>query len=80
MIKEVDTLLKAINLADYDGVRILEVKIEDLLLLRGNILTHQEEIKGLVKKATRLEAENNNLKAEILAIEVKSKPRLDKYI
>jgi len=80
MVKEVDTLLKAINLADYDGVRILEVKIEDLLLLRGNILTHQEEIKGLVKKTTRLETENSNLKAEILATEVKSKPRLDRYI
>ncbi len=47
---KVDNLLKAINLADYDGLKRLDVSMEDLKLLRSHIKLIEDTIKSEQKR------------------------------
>ena len=49
-MNKLDTLLKAINLANYDNLKTVEVSLEDLVLLRNTIIELQDQIKGLKKE------------------------------
>jgi hypothetical protein len=48
--KKVDNLLKAINLADYDNLKSVEISLDDLKLLRGHIITLEDLISSEQKR------------------------------
>jgi hypothetical protein len=73
MKTRLDNLLKAINLADYDGVKTVDVDMPDLLLMRSVILDQQRALEKAAKEIHILEAK--------VLIKVLDKPvRLDLYI
>ena len=73
MKTRLDNLLKAINLADYNGVKIVDVDMQDLLLMRAVILDQQKALEKVAKEIHILEA-----KAVLKALD---RPvRLDLYI
>lgn len=73
MKTRLDNLLKAINLADYDGVKTVDVDMPDLLLMRSVILDQQRALEKAVKEIHILEAK--------VALKALDKPmRLDLYI
>ncbi len=73
MKTRLDNLLKAINLADYDGVKTVDVDMPDLLLMRSVILDQQKALEKAAKEIRILEAK--------VLIKALDKPvRLDLYI
>ena len=54
-----DTLLKAINIANTDGAKVLQIEIEDLMLLK-------REIERLRHKNKQLDQEIAQLRCEVL--------------
>lgn len=73
MKTRLDNLLKAINLADYDGVKTVDVDMPDLLLMRSVILDQQKALEKAAKEIRILEAK--------VLIKVLDRPvRLDLYI
>ena len=44
-----DNLLKGINLADLDGIKEIEVSVEDLQLMRREILNGRELVQRLCR-------------------------------
>mgnify|MGYP000462200937 CR=1 FL=1 len=73
MKTRLDNLLKAINLADYDGVKTVDVDMPDLLLMRSVILDQQRALEKAAKEIHILEAK--------VLIKALDKPvRLDLYI
>ena len=56
MKTRLDNLLKAINLADYDGVKTVDVDMPDLLLMRSVILDQQRALEKAAKEIHILEA------------------------
>lgn len=73
MKTRLDNLLKAINLADYDGVKTVDVDMPDLLLMRSVILDQQRALEKVAKEIHILEAK--------VLIKALDKPvRLDLYI
>lgn len=73
MKTRLDNLLKAINLADYDGVKTVDVDMPDLLLMRSVILDQQRALEKAAKEIHILEAK--------VALKALDKPmRLDLYI
>ena len=73
MKTRLDNLLKAINLADYDGVKTVDVDMPDLLLMRSVILDQQRALEKAAKEIRILEAK--------VLIKALDKPvRLDLYI
>ena len=77
----VDNLLKAINLAHYDGVKNLNVSIGDLHALRAKILYLQETNKDLTKALHMAKGEVERTSGKLLELmEREELPRLDKYV
>lgn len=73
MKTRLDNLLKAINLADYDGVKTVDVDMPDLLLMRSVILDQQKALEKAAKEIRILEAK--------VVLKALDKPvRLDLYI
>ena len=73
MKTRLDNLLKAINLADYNGVKTVDVDMPDLLLMRSVILDQQRALEKVAKEIHILEAK--------VLIKALDKPvRLDLYI
>ena len=73
MKTRLDNLLKAINLADYNGVKTVDVDMTDLLLMRSVILDQQRALEKVAKEIHILEAK--------VLIKALDKPvRLDLYI
>jgi len=73
MKTRLDNLLKAINLADYDGVKTVDVDMPDLLLMRSIILDQQRALAKAAKEIHILEAK--------VVLKALDKPvRLDLYI
>ncbi len=73
MKTRLDNLLKAINLADYNGVKTVDVDMPDLLLMRSVILDQQKALEKVAKEIHILEAK--------VIIKALDKPvRLDLYI
>jgi len=73
MKTRLDNLLKAINLADYNGVKTVDVDMPDLLLMRSVILDQQKALEKVAKEIHILEAK--------VLIKALDKPvRLDLYI
>jgi len=73
MTKDVDILLAAINLADMDGLKKVEVSIKDLQVLRKAIQVHSDRVQGLI-------LDNEVLRSK-LALKGLDRPvRLDVYI
>lgn len=56
MKTQIDNIIKAINMADFDNIDTLEVSIEDLKLLRAHILEQQETLARVNKEARVLHA------------------------
>jgi len=50
MKKDILTLCKAINLADHDGLKNVDVLVGDLMLLRDEVLLNQAIVEGLKKE------------------------------
>lgn len=73
MKTRIDNLLKAINLADYNGVKTVDVDMTDLLLMRSVILDQQRALEKVAKEIHILEAK--------VVLKSLDKPvRLDLYI
>lgn len=73
MKTRLDNLLKAINLADYNGVKTVDVDIPDLLLMRSVILDQERALEKMTKEIHILEAK--------VALRALARPvRLDLYI
>ena len=73
MKTRLDNLLKAINLADYDGVKTIDIGMPDLLLMRSVILDQQKALEKVAKEIRILEAK--------VVLKALDKPvRLDLYI
>jgi len=73
MKTRLDNLLKAINLADYNGVKTVDVDMPDLLLMRSVILDQQRALEKAAKEIHILEAK--------VLVKALDKPvRLDLYI
>ena len=73
MKTRLDNLFKAINLADYNGVKTVDVDMPDLLLMRSVILDQQKALEKVAKEIHILEAK--------VLIKALDKPvRLDLYI
>jgi hypothetical protein len=73
MKTRLDNLLKAINLADYNGVKTVDVDMPDLLLMRSIILDQQKALEKVAKEIHILEAK--------VVLKALDKPvRLDLYI
>lgn len=73
MKTRLDNLLKAINLADYDGVKMVDIGMPDLLLMRSVILDQQKALGKAAKEIRILEAK--------VVLKALDKPvRLDLYI
>ena len=53
---QLETLLKAINMADMEGVKTLSVDIQDLILLRDTIKILQLDKQDLKREACILDA------------------------
>lgn len=65
-------LLEAINLAYYDNLKTVDVRMEDLLLMRSVILDQQKALEKAAKEIHVLEAK--------VALKALEKPiRLDLY-
>lgn len=64
MKNKVDNLLKAINLADMDGLKTVQVDTEDLIVLRGHILEQNKQITRLAKDIVILEIKLNMTQVE----------------
>ena len=75
---KIDELLSGINLANYEPIDELVVKIDDLMNLRNEILSLQENIKYLNKEKSRLKVENNNLISKLM--KVTQYPTLDTFV
>ena len=63
---KIDELLSGINLANYEPIDELVVKIDDLMNLRNEILSLRENIKYLNKEKSMLKANNNDLTSKLL--------------
>ena len=72
-MKNVDTIMKAINLSNYDGVKSLEVSIEDLLCLRS-------EIEYLRRHNLELSKQTHILDTKLALKSLESPIKLDLYI
>ena len=73
MKTRLDNLLKAINLADYDGVKTVDIGMPDLFLMRSVILDQQKALEKAAKEIRILEAK--------VVLKALDKPvRLDLYI
>jgi acyl-[acyl carrier protein]--UDP-N-acetylglucosamine O-acyltransferase len=58
---EVENILQAINLADYDGIKRIEISIDDLQKLRHEIINLYSKAEIHRKEKARLQAEYNKL-------------------
>jgi hypothetical protein len=58
---DVENILKAINLADYDGIKRIEISISDLQTLRHEILNLYSKIDIYKKEKARLQSDYNKL-------------------
>jgi acyl-[acyl carrier protein]--UDP-N-acetylglucosamine O-acyltransferase len=58
---EVSNILEAINLADYEGVKRIEVSVNDLQTLRHEIINLYSKAEIHRKEMARLQAEYNKL-------------------
>jgi 4-alpha-glucanotransferase len=54
-MKDIDTILKAINLASYENVKSLEVQTEDLEILRAEIKALRSANKLLETRMVKFE-------------------------
>lgn len=72
-MRDINKILKAINLADYDGHRSLEVTMEDLLLLREEVLSLRANI---VKNKVAV----STLEAKVELLKIDRAVKLDMYI
>ncbi|DAB29335.1 MAG TPA: hypothetical protein CFH84_10030 [Sulfurimonas sp. UBA12504] len=59
MKTEVETLLKAINMADMDGLKKVEADVSDLMLLRSVIRDQHAALQKQVKELHVLQARVN---------------------
>lgn len=59
MKTEVETLLKAINMANMDGLKKVETDVSDLMLLRSVIRDQQAALQKQVKELHVLQARVN---------------------
>lgn len=73
MKTRLDNLLKAINLADYDGVKTVDADMPDLLLMRSVILDQQKALEKAAKEIRILEA-------KVLIKALEKRVKLDLYI
>lgn len=73
MKNELDNLLKAINLADLEGVKSVTIDVKDLLLLKS-IIKDQD------KSLTKAQREISVLEAKIVLQDMKSPVSLNSFI
>jgi len=76
MQKDLKCLLEAINLANYDELKTVEISMKDLMLLRKHILKSEEKINYLNNRLIDKEATNNRLQIKLTKLPIK----LDTYI
>lgn len=72
MQERLESLLKGINLANFDGVKTLDVEIEDLMFLR-------EVIKDYRKALAKANREIHILSAKLALKGLESNPSLRSY-
>jgi hypothetical protein len=56
MKSDIETLLKAINMADMDGLKKVEAEVSDLMLLRSVIQDQQVALQKQTKELQALQA------------------------
>ena len=66
-MKDIDTILKAINLAHLDAITSVEISISDLLTLRDEINSLRRDTILFSKRASHLEC-------ELLRVTLESRP------
>ena len=71
-MNEIETLLKAINLASYEGIKEVTVSVNDLLSLRGYILALNDDI-------ARLKNDNNIINAKLCLRDLEKPTQLRMY-
>jgi len=76
--KRIDKLLSGINLANYEPISELVVKIDDLMALRNEILALRESVQYVNKEKIRLKGENSNLISKLM--KVTQYPTLDTFV
>jgi len=54
-MKNVEVLLKAINLANYDNVKNIQIPLQDLMMLRAEIITLRKSVDHYKKQADKFE-------------------------
>lgn len=59
MREEIETLLKAINMADMDGLKKVEADVSDLMLLRAVVRDQQAALHKLSKELQVVRASVN---------------------
>jgi len=59
MREEIETLLKAINMADMDGLKKVEAEVGDLMLLRSVIKDQQAALQKLSRELQVLRSSVN---------------------
>jgi hypothetical protein len=71
---DVKNILEAINLADYDGIKRIEISINDLQELRYEIINLYNNAECHKKEKSRLQAEINKLlRAKNISLETYNK-------
>jgi hypothetical protein len=71
---EVKNILEAINLADYDGIKRIEISIDDLQELRHEIINLYNNASIQRKERDRLQLEYNRLlRAKNISLETYNK-------
>jgi hypothetical protein len=71
---EVNNILQAINLADYDGIKRIEISVNDLQKLRHEIINLYNNASVQRKERARLQVEYNRpLRVQNISLEAYNK-------
>jgi len=54
-MKDLEILLQAINLADYDNIKDIQISLQDLAILRAEIIALRKSVNHYKKQADKFE-------------------------